>query len=350
MGSDNNYYESLRGEYMIRRKGGTIIFDEQPIIISHSATVGRKEHEGPLGKWFSDYFEDELCGESTFEKAESRLQYETVERAVSAAGKEISEIDCIFGGDLLNQCIGSNYGLRGLGIPFLGAYGACSTMALTLIEASVFVASGAANIAAAVTSSHFCSAERQFRFPLEYGNQRTPLAQWTVTGAGCALVSKSGEGPVIKAAVPGRICDLGVTDINNMGAAMAPAAADTVERFLTDTGTAPSDYDMILTGDLGFVGAELFTELMDRKGISVEGIYTDCGTMIYDRKGQDVHSGGSGCGCSASVLCGRILSELDCGTLDNILFCATGALMSPTTVFQGESIPGIAHLINIGKK
>lgn len=334
---------------MNRIHGSSIIFGEPPCIIANSATVGKKEHEGPLGASFRYFHENELCGEKTFEQAESRLQRETVLNALAEAELKAESVDCIFGGDLLNQCVGSSYGLRELGIPFLGTYGACSTMALSLTEAAVFVSSGAARNAAAVTSSHFCSAERQFRFPLEYGNQRTPLSQWTVTAAGCAVVSgvRSEGCPVITSATVGRICDLGVTDINNMGAAMAPAAADTVERLLRDTGTAPSDYGLILTGDLGFTGSELMLCLLEERGIRLNEVHNDCGKMIFDRNRQDVHSGGSGCGCSAAVLCGHVLEELKQGRCRRLLFCATGALMSPTTVFQGESIPAIAHALCI---
>ncbi len=325
-----------------------VINFEKPISVeSFSATVGKKEHEGPLSHFFPDYFEDELCGQKSFEKAESTLQKVTVERAVKKAGLDFSDIDVICGGDLLNQCTGSNYGLRDFGIPFIGMYGACSTMALSIINSALLIEAGGASTAASVTSSHFCSAERQFRYPLEYGNQRTPLAQWTVTGAGAVILSNKVGKIKIKSAIIGKINDLGITDINNMGAAMAPAAADTIKRFLKDSGTVPSDYDLILTGDLGFVGSALLIRLLKEENIDISAVHNDCGMMIFDRKSQDVHAGGSGCGCSASVLCGKIFTELESGKLKNILFCATGALMSPTTIFQGESIPSIAHLVHI---
>ena len=332
------------------RTGSVISFENPISVLSFSATVGKKEHEGPLKEYFPDYFEDEFCGQKTFEKAEMTLQKVTVERAIKKAGLTPSDIDIICGGDLLNQCTGSNYGLRDFNIPFVGMYGACSTMALSLINSACLLEGGLANHTASVTSSHFCSAERQFRYPLEYGNQRTPLSQWTVTGSGCVIL-KRGDGRVkIKNALIGRITDFGITDINNMGAAMAPAAADTIKRFLVDTGTTPDDYDLILTGDLGFIGSSLLVRLLKEDGIDISNLHNDCGMMIYKRKSQDVHAGGSGCGCSASVLCAKILPELKEGKLKNVLFCATGALMSTTTIFQGESIPAIAHLVNIASE
>ena len=234
-----------------------------------------------------------------------------------------------------------------MNIPFMGQYGACSTMAQTMAAASVFIDSGAAERAVAVTSSHFCSAERQFRLPIEYGGQRTPTAQWTVTGSGAALLDKSGGNVTVKYITIGRIVDLKVKDAANMGAAMAPAAADTLYNFLTDTGTKPTDYDLILTGDLGKVGSQLLKDILHRQNIDISANHNDCGLMIFDLEGQDVHAGGSGCGCSGSVFCSHIMKQLQSGTLKNILFMATGALMSPTSSQQGESIPSIAHLLNI---
>ena len=237
--------------------------------------------------------------------------------------------------------------MRESNVPLLGQFGACSTMAQTLGMAAVFVDSGAADLCSAVTSSHFCTAERQFRFPLEYGGQRTPTAQWTATASGSAVVGMGGNGVHISAVCFGKINDLGVTDANNMGAAMAPAAADTIANFLTDTATTPDDYDLIVTGDLSQVGSELLRDLLERKGIKLGSKHADCGLMMYDREKQDVHAGGSGCGCAASILCSYFLSKLERRELNNILFVATGALMSPTSSQQGESIPGIAHLIHL---
>ena len=332
----------------MKRKGKrTIIFENKPTILSYGSVVGKKEHEGPLSNEFDAYTIDSFFGEKTFEKAESKLQKTAVQTALDKGGFKDSDIDNIFAGDLLNQCIGSSFGLREFGIPFIGLYGACSTMALSTGLASIFVDSGAAEKAVAVTSSHFCSAERQYRFPLNYGSQRTPTAQWTVTGSG-ALVLGRGEGkPYIKSVTFGEIEDYGLKDINNMGAAMAPAAASTIKKYFSDTGTKPEDYDVIYTGDLGYVGTNLLYELLEREGIDIRCRHSDCGLIIFDREKQDVHAGGSGCGCSASVLCSFIMHRFEEGQFKNILFMSTGALMSPTSSFQGESIPGIAHLINI---
>ncbi len=315
-----------------------------------AAAVGPKEAEGPLSGWFDVRSEDEFLGEDSFEKAESRLQQLAVGTALKKAGLKSDNIDLIFAGDLLNQCIGSAYGLRDFEIPFVGLYGACSTMALSLIMASMSVESGMANRAVAVTSSHFCSSERQFRFPLEYGGQRPPTSQWTVTGSGAVAVEGCDNhldpNITVKAFTVGKIVDLKVTDMNNMGAAMAPAAADTIAAYLEDTGGKPQDYDLIVTGDLGAVGSELLLRLLSEQGINLKN-HNDCGLMIFDRDRQDVHAGGSGCGCSASVLCSYILQKMTLGELCNVLFCATGALMSPTSSMQGESIPSIAHLVQL---
>ncbi len=253
----------------------------------------------------------------------------------------------MFAGDLLNQCIGSSFGLMKFGIPYLGQYGACSTMAQSLIMAAAAVESGGAEISACVTSSHFASAERQYRFPLEYGGVRTPTAQWTVTGAGSCILKNLKNGVCVARATVGRIVDLGVSDANNMGAAMAPAAVQTLESYLDDTKTSPEDYDMIITGDLGEVGSKSLYDLLERDGINIRKQHNDCGLMIFERSNQDVHSGGSGCGCAASVLCSKIMDDFQNGIVQNILFMATGALMSPTSSGQGANIPSIAHLVNI---
>lgn len=324
----------------------TLEFTTPPRIQSHGAIGGKKEAEGPLSADFDQTFQDTSLQTESWEKAEAQLQKEAVSTALSKGGLKSQEIDFIFAGDLLNQCISSTFGLLSYGIPFLGQYGACSTMAQTLLMASIFVDSGAARRAAAVTSSHFCSAERQFRTPLEYGAQRTPTAQWTATAAGCAIVSTTG--PVtVRHGLAGKIVDLGVKDPANMGAAMAPAAADSIYQFLQDTGTAPQDYDCIYTGDLGQVGTDLLYQTLQKNGIDLTSRHQDCGLLLFDRQRQDVHAGGSGCGCSASVLCGHILNRMEAGGLKNILFCATGALMSPTSSQQGESIPGICHILHL---
>ena len=322
----------------------TTRLQSSPSLISFASVVSKKEGEGPLAGYFDVVCEDTAFGEQTWEKAESRMQKDAIGRALEKAGISAGNIDYIFAGDLLNQCISSTYGLRDLGIPFFGLFGACSTMAESLCLSGMLVEGGLASMAAAVTSSHFCSAERQFRFPLEYGGQRTPTSQWTVTGAGAAIIGKKSVPPYLRAVCIGTIEDMGVKDMNNMGAAMAPAAAATLSRFFEDTCTGPDNYDLILTGDLGQVGSALLCELMAREGYQLGGRHNDCGLMIYDREKQDVHAGGSGCGCSASVLCAYILPRLREGSLQNVLFIATGALMSPTSIQQGESIPGIAHL------
>lgn len=328
------------GKYTVEMTGG-------PVIKAFASSVGKKEAEGPLGKEFDQVFEDTTLKEPSWEKAESRLQTETVKILLKKCGMDASEINYIFAGDLLNQCMSSSFGLRSLNIPFLGQFGACSTMAQSLFLAATSIEAGIADYSIAVTSSHFCSSERQFRFPLQYGGQRTPTAQWTVTGSGAILVARNEEGPKIKYCTVGRITDLGIKDANNMGAAMAPSAAKTLLSFFSDTKTKPDDYDLILTGDLGEVGSALLKQLLENEGIRLKTNYNDCGLMIYYKEKQDVHAGGSGCGCSASILCSLILNKVKNKELKNILFIATGALMSPTSAQQGETIPGVAHLINI---
>ncbi len=333
---------------MPERKGQyTVMLSGRPTILGYASVAGKREGEGPLGRGFDMVFEDTSLGEKSWEKAESALQREAFTRALNKAEISPSQVNYLFAGDLLNQNIASTFGLREFGVPVLGQYGACSTMAQTLSMAAIFVDSGAADICGAVTSSHFCSAERQFRFPLEYGGQPPPTAQWTVTGAGSIIVGLGGSGGRIADVTIGCITDLGITDSNNMGAAMAPAAAETIAAYLKDTEAKPDDFDLIITGDLGSVGSDLLRQLMERKNYPLGSNYTDCGLLIYDRDKQDVHAGGSGCGCSASVLCSYILGKMGAGELKNVLFVATGALMSPTSTQQGESIPGIAHLVHL---
>lgn len=333
---------------MIKRIGArTIGFEEMPSIIGYASVAGKKESEGPLGSVFDKLIFDSYDGFDTYEQAESQFQTEAVSLALEKSGVSAQDVDYIFAGDLLNQCVGSSFGLKSFNIPYLGQYGACSTMAQGLIMAAVFVEGGAANTAMCVTSSHFCSAERQYRFPLEYGGVRTPTAQWTVTGAGSCVLKNDKKGPCVARATVGRIVDLGVKDANNMGAAMAPAAAQTIKDYFTDTNTSPKDYDLILTGDLGEVGSASLYDLLLMENVDIRNNHKDCGLMIFDRKKQDVHAGGSGCGCAGSVFCSKILNSINDGRLKNILFMATGALMSPTTSGQGSSIPSIAHLVNI---
>ena len=323
----------------------TIMLPTRPSITGNAAVVGKKEGEGPLAEEFDKIYDDEFIGKETFEKAESELVKEAVTRALSKANESPEDIDCCFSGDLLNQCIGSSFGLREFGIPFSGLYGACSTMALSLALAATLIDSGALTSAVASTSSHFCSAERQYRNPLEYGGQRPPSAQWTVTGAGATILKASADNnPRVNAVIFGKIRDLGITDANNMGAAMAPAAAETISAFINDTHTKPDDFDLILTGDLGEVGSNILKELLIKENnLDISKVHNDCGLMIYDLQNQDVHSGGSGCGCSASVLCSYIINKLRKKELNRVLFVGTGALLSPTSSLQGESVPGIAH-------
>lgn len=329
---------------------GTIELDRGVSVYSCAAAVGRMESDGPLGNCFDYAAEGAELGLTTWEKAESTFQQYAFDIALRK-GKLIKEdISFIFAGDLLNQCTGSAYGLRDTDIPFFGLYGACSTMAESLALASLFADMRIGEFFAAVTSSHFCSAERQFRFPINYGGVRPPTAQWTATGAGCCITSAAEKAPFVKRITVGKIIDMGIKDANNMGAAMAGAAYDTINRHLINTGTKPQDYDAIYTGDLGQVGSDLLKELFSRDGVQIENIHKDCGLMLYDRDKQDVHAGGSGCGCSASVLCGHILPMIAEGKLSRVLFAATGALMSPTIVQQGESIPGISHLLEISDR
>lgn len=325
----------------------TLEIENDVRILNNAAIVGHKEAEGPLAKYFDKTYSDDKFGESSWEKAESFLQKSAVELALKKADIDASSINYIFAGDLLNQCISSTFGLRALGIPFLGQYGACSTMAQTISMASVFADSFAADRCVAVTSSHFCSAERQFRFPLEYGGQRTPTAQWTVTGSGAAIIQRGGSGVKIKRITIGRITDMGIKDANNMGAAMAPAAAQTILDYFSDTKEKPQNFDLILTGDLGMVGKTLLLELLEKEGLQISRQHNDCGLMIFDINSQDVHAGGSGCGCSGSVFCSYVLQKMNNSELKRVLFIATGALMSPTSAQQGESIPGVAHLIEL---
>lgn len=325
----------------------TIEFDNSPSILSTASIVGPKESNGPLAKYFDKCLDDEFWGEKTWEKAESKIIREASNAAVQKSGFSFSDIDYCFAGDLLNQCISSTFGLRDSNIPFLGLFGACSTFVESLINASVFISSNAGERALCAVSSHFCSAEKQFRFPLELGNQRPQSSQWTVTGAGAAVLSNQGNGPQITHATVGKIVDMGIKDSNNMGAAMAPAALDTLLTHFKDTGRKPSDYDAIFTGDLGHIGKEILTELSELKGYNIKSNYNDCGVLIFDKDSQDTHSGGSGCACIATVFSGYIYKQMLDKKLKRVLLIATGALTNATTVQQGESIPGIAHAVSI---
>ena len=333
------------------RKGKYVLeFEQKPSIIGWSSVVSQKEGEGPLGKGFDMVIEDPLFGQKTWEEAESEFQKTALGILLDKTARKADEIDIVYAGDLLNQCSGSGFAMGIYDIPFCGIYGACSTSVLAMINAAVAVECGMAKKAISSTSSHFCSAEKQFRFPLEYGSQRTPTAQWTVTGAASALLSDESEKacPKIERAIFGRIVDKGVSDVNNMGAAMAPAAAQTIGDFLNDTGTKPSDYDLIMTGDLGKVGSDLLCELTEKEyGYDICERHNDAGKMMFYAEEQDVHAGGSGCACCGTVLCSKILNGLKSGELNNVLIVATGALLSTVSPFQGQSIPSIAHGIQI---
>ncbi len=326
----------------------TITLRNRPRIVGSAAIAGKKEGQGPLRADFDQIIEDDLFGEETWEKAESRFQYTAADLAIRKSGLTPTQIDAALGGDLLNQIMAASLAARELHIPFIGLYGACSTMAESLCLASMLVDGSYLQQALCTASSHFCTAERQYRFPLEYGNQRPPTAQWTVTGAGSAVVSSDERLPAICRATHvtlGRIVDMAIKDANNMGAAMAPAAADTLHRHLTDLHRSPADYDLIISGDLGRVGHDLLLTLMQERGLPLDPTrYIDCGLEIFTPE-QDVHAGGSGCGCSAVTLCGHILRRFQRGELHRVLFMATGALLSPTTSQQGDTIPGIAHAI-----
>ena len=327
----------------------TAAFTSLPKIVGHAAVTGEKEGEGPLGKYFDYVSKDPYFNQSTWEKAESEMQATAFKLALEKAKLTSNDVDRLYAGDLLNQCVGSSLAHKEDTIPYVGLYGACSTMAESLSLAAMAVDGEYAEIAGAITSSHFCSAEKQYRMPLEYGGQRPPCAQWTVTGSGCLILSKDGEGPVVCASVTGEIVDAGIKDANNMGAAMAPAAYNTLSALFAETGTSPQNYDLIVTGDLGKVGSEILSDLFFEDGLDLGNVYNDCGMMIF-APGQDTHSGGSGCGCSAAVLSGYILNQMKLGIYRRVIFAGTGALHSPISINQGASIPGICHAVIIADK
>ena len=324
----------------------TAALPSRPRIIASAAVGGKREGEGPLKDCFDRVSDDSYFGEESWERAESHMIRECFDLACNKAGLAAAP-DYIIAGDLLNQCVSSAFAMKDSGAPYFGVYGACSTMAESLTLAAMLVDGGYAETACAVTGSHFCTAERQYRYPLEYGGQRTPTSQWTVTGAGAAIVGAQGRGPYISHVTTGRIVDAGINDANNMGAAMAPAAYDTLCAHFADTGRAPEYYDAIFTGDLGALGHDIVQDMFAADGVKLGARYMDCGVLIYDLRTQDVHAGGSGCGCCASVLCGHILPAMRKGIWKRVLVAATGALMSPTSAQQGASIPGICHAVAI---
>ena len=337
---------------MIKRIGKrTLALENRPYLLGHAAAVGKKEGEGPLGERFDYVAKNDRMGQRSLELAESELQKTAIRLALRKATLPERSLDLILAGDLLNQCIGSFLASMHANVPYLGQYGACSTMAQGLALGGCLVESGAADRLLAAASSHFCSAERQYRFPLAYGGQRTPTAQWTATAAGAAVL---GSEPVPNGAEPcdvrvthvlfGRMVEMGVTDAANMGAAMAPAAADTLSALLEDLGAQPRDFDCIVTGDLGHIGADLLLTLLRGDSIDLSPVYSDCGSLIFGDE-QDAHAGGSGCGCSAAVLCGPLLRDMHRGKIHRLVFAGTGAMMSPTSVQQGQPIAGICHAV-----
>lgn len=320
---------------------------DPPVITAWASVAGKMEAEGPLGSCFDITSEDAYFGQKTWEQGERKMQQIVLETLANKIGKDTKDLGVVLSGDLLNQCIGSSFPLRNMDIPHLGLYGACSTMAESLLIASMVVGGGFFEHAVAMTSSHFASSERQYRFPLNYGGQRPPTSQWTVTGSGAALLSRTGNGPRITGCTIGTVTDLGIKDANNMGPAMAPAALHTILTHFDDFSVDADDYDLIVTGDLGQLGKEVLIQLFSQKGVSIGGKITDCGTLIFDSVKQDVHCGGSGCGCSAVTLCSYLLNQIHEGKLKKILFCGTGALLSPTSTQQGLPIPGVCHAVVI---
>ena len=325
-----------------RRGNQTVVFANPPVILSSYSVVGPKEGEGPLRKTFSQIWNDQINGEKSWEVAESKMLQEAMQGAIDQAGISKEEIDFMLAGDLLNQLISSNFAARQMALPFIGLYGACSTMALSMAVGSMLIDGGFARNVLIGVSSHHDTAERQFRLPTEQGAQRAMCAQWTVTGAGSLLLGKSGNGPRITSSTIGRVLDFDVNDVNNMGAAMAPAVADTILNHLHDLQRKPQDYDLIASGDLGTVGLALAGDVLKKSGVNMGAEFTDCGVLIYDSS-QDVHSGGSGCGCSSVVFSGSIMQKIKARELKRVLLVGSGALHSATSMLQGESIPGIGH-------
>lgn len=331
---------------MIRHAGKrTLVLENRPRLLSHAAAVGKKEGEGPLGSRFDFVTKNDRLGQKSWELAESELQKTAIDLALRKGGLHRRDLDLILAGDLLNQCIGSFLASMHADVPYLGQYGACSTMAQGLALGGVLIEAGAAARLSVSASSHFCSAERQYRFPLAYGGQRTPTAQWTATAAGAAVLGTEGASDVCLTHVLfGKMVELGVKDANNMGAAMAPAACDTLSCLLREMGAKPEDFDCIVTGDLGRVGADLLLTLLREDGIDLSPVYSDCGVLLFGDS-QDAHAGGSGCGCSAAVLCGPLLRDMHEGKIRRLVFAGTGAMMSPTSVQQGQPIAGICHAV-----
>ncbi|CDC37398.1 stage V sporulation protein AD [Butyrivibrio sp. CAG:318] len=328
----------------------SIEFDNKPLISASASVVGQKEGEGPLGEYFDRVIDDPMAGQNTWEEAESEMQRQLVDELLIKSGLQAKEIRYFFAGDLLGQLIATSFGISGFEVPVFGLYGACSTMGEALSLAAMTVSAGYADNVIAMTSSHFGSAEKQFRFPLDYGNQRPLCATWTVTGAGGVILSASGESDIcVSGITTGRIVDYGIQDSFNMGAAMAPAACDVIYNHLMDFERRPEDYDAIYTGDLGSVGQTILIDLMDKRGFDISKVHHDCGVEIYDAGTQDTHAGGSGCGCSAATLSAQILRRIREGEYSRVLFVPTGALLSAISFNEGKTVPGIAHAVVIEK-
>lgn len=325
----------------------SIVFEKAPYIIEGASIVGQKEGDGPLGKLFDEVCADPVLGTNSWEEAESLLQTKAVNRLFEKSGLKKEEVRYIFGGDLLGQLIATTFGIESFDIPFFGLYGACSTMGEGMSLGAMLVAAGYADNIVALASSHFASAEKTFRFPLEYGNQRPYSATWTVTGSGAVLISKNKGFARITGITTGKIVDYGVTDAQNMGACMAPAAADVIYQHFVDFDARPEDYDKIITGDLGYVGQKILIDLLKDKGYDISKVHMDCGIEIFNSEEQDTHAGGSGCGCSATVVTSYVFKQLKNKKYKKILFIPTGALMSPVSHNEGQSVPGIAHLVRI---
>ncbi len=326
----------------------SIEFDNEPLISASASVVGQKEGEGPLGEYFDRVIDDPMAGQNTWEEAESEMQRQLVDELLIKSGLQAKEIRYFFAGDLLGQLIATSFGISGFEVPVFGLYGACSTMGEALSLAAMTVSAGYADNVIAMTSSHFGSAEKQFRFPLDYGNQRPLCATWTVTGAGGVILSASGESEIcVSGITTGRIVDYGIQDSFNMGAAMAPAACDVIYNHLMDFERRPEDYDAIYTGDLGSVGQTILIDLMDKRGFDISKVHHDCGVEIYDAGTQDTHAGGSGCGCSAATLSAQILRRIREGEYSRVLFVPTGALLSAISFNEGKTVPGIAHAVVI---
>lgn len=328
------------------KKGRTIFFNSQPKIISSCSIAGSKECQGIIGEYVEKPLKDDTFGESTFEKAECKMLSYVIDGAIKNAGMQRGDINLLFSGDLLNQIISASFAARDFDIPFLGVYSACSTMSESILLASAMVNAGYCTNAVAATGSHFASAERQYRYPLEQGTTRPPQSQWTVTGAGGCLISSCGSGVSVVNGTVGKVVDYGVTDVNNMGAAMAPACADTLVAHFRDTNTSPEDYDLILSGDLGALGSRILKDLCWEKGVDISANHVDCGEIIY-KVIEDEFQGGSGAGCSALVLSSYVLSQMRSLKLRRVLFAATGALLSTVSSGQGESIPCISHAVQL---